>query len=76
MTKVAKSFNNISIPMNNPLSRLIIISFVQTSKLAYKYRLHLWIYVRGSPQVYRVSLNISNSNPLFRVSGYFRLVDN
>ena len=28
---------------------LIIIYFVQTSKLAYKYRLHLWIYVRDSP---------------------------
>ena len=25
MTKVAKSFNNISIPMNNPLSRLYLI---------------------------------------------------
>ena len=34
---------------------LIIISFVQTSKLAYKYRLRLWIYVRDSPLIYRVS---------------------
>ena len=30
---------------------LIIISFVQTSKLAYKYRLRLWIYVRDSPDL-------------------------
>ena len=28
---------------------LIIISFVLISKLAYKYRLCLWIYVRNSP---------------------------
>ena len=40
---------------------LIIISFVQTSKLAYKYRLRLWIYVRDSPLIYRVSLFGTNS---------------
>ena len=36
---------------------LIIISFAQTSKLAYKgTRLCLWIYVRKSSLVYQVSL--------------------
>ena len=41
---------------------LIIISFVQTSKLAYKYRLRLWIYVRDSPLIYRVSHSLSGNN--------------
>ena len=33
----------------------LIISFAQTSKLADQYRLRLWIYVRDSPLIYRVS---------------------